>query len=240
MIRYKIYIKAILFIVLIAGLFGFANYRNSARKIADIQVEFEEGDNLFITSQMVNKLLTQSSVKLKNKPKESIILRDLEYDISKNKMIENAEVYTTVGGVLKIKVIQRKPITRIRVNNKAYYLDRQGKKMPLSDNYSARVPITTGVLSDTDLNQVYKFCNQVLNDDFMQKLVVGIHISKNEFELKTRMGNQVILFGDLNKVNSKIKKLKVFYQKAIKDNSFKKYSKINLKYNNQVVCTKAT
>jgi cell division protein FtsQ len=224
--------------VLIAGLFGFANYRNSVRKITDIQVEFEQGDNLFITSQMVNKLLTQSYAKLKNQPKESIILRDLEHGVSQNKMIENAEVYVTVDGVLKVKVIQRKPIARILVNDKAYYLDRQGEKMPLSANYSARVPIVTGVLSDLDLNEVYKFCNQVLKDDFMHKLIVGLHIKKNEFELKTRMGNQIVVFGDLKKRKFKIKKLKAFYQKAVKDNSLKKYKRINLKYNNQVVCTK--
>ena len=239
MIKYKIYIKAIFFILLIAGLFGFANYRNSARKITDIQVEFEQGDNLFLSSQMVNKLLTQSLGNLKNKTKENILLKVLEQGVEENKMVEKAEVYLTVDGVLKTKVLQRKPIARVQVNGNSYYLDRQGKKMPLSKNYSARVPIVTGVKSDADLNLVYQFINKVLDDEFMKKQIISIRInSKSEFVLKTRMGNQVIEFGKLEKIAIKIKKLKAFYQKVVKDKSLSKYSKINLEYSKQVVCTK--
>jgi len=238
MIKYKIYIKALFFILLIAGLLGFTNYRNSARKIKDIQVEFEQGDNLFITHEMVNKLLIQNSGNLKNQPKESIILRVLEEGIEANEMIEKAEVYLTVDGVLKTRALQRKPIARIQVNSGAYYLDDKGLKMPLSKNYSARVPIVTGVKSDNDLKLVYKFCNTVLNDGFMQKQIVGFKIENNTFELKTRMGNQMILFGNLYQTESKIKNLKAFYQKVIADKTLKDYSKINLKYKGQVVCTK--
>ncbi len=239
MIKYKIYIKALFFILIILGLFGFANYKNAKRKITDIQVEFEQGDNLFLSSQMVNKLLTQSLGNVKNKSKENIFLKVLESGIEKNEMIEKAEVYLTIDGVLKTKVLQRKPIARVQVNNTSYYLDRLGKKMPLSENYSARVPIVTGVKSAEDLKMIYQFIQKVLKDTFMQKQIVGIHITSDKrFVLNTRMGNQIIAFGKLENVNKKINKLKAFYQKAKNDASLKKYSKINLEYSKQVVCTK--
>ncbi|MCF6351058.1 MAG: cell division protein FtsQ [Flavobacteriaceae bacterium] len=238
MIKYKTHIKTLFFTLLITSLFVFVNHRNSVRKIKDIQIEFEQGDNLFITSEMVNKLLTQSTNNLKNKAKESINLKDLEQNILTSKMIENVEVYLTVDAVLKTRVLQRKPIARVQANNGSYYLDSKGKKMPLSINHSARVPIVTGVKSANDLKLVFKMCNTVLKEAFMHKQIIGLKISNNEFELKTRMGNQVILFGDLTKTNFKIKKLKAFYQKVIADKTLKNYKKINLKYNDQVVCTK--
>jgi cell division protein FtsQ len=72
----------------------------------------------------------------------------------------------------------------------------------------------------------------------MEKQIIGIQVKKNELELKTRLGNQVILFGNLSKSELKIKKLKAFYQKVIADKTLKNYSKINLKFKDQVVCTK--
>jgi cell division protein FtsQ len=237
MIKFKAYIKATFFILIISGLFGFVNHRNSLRKIKDIVIEFEAGDNLFITTETVNKLLIQNTNNFKNQSKESIILRSLEMEIEKNSMIAKAEVYITVDGVLKTKILQRKPIARIQVNESTYYLDSQGENMPLSNNYSARVPIVSGVKSKADLELVNKICNQVLKDAFMKKQIIGIKVNNNEFEFKTRMGNQVILFGNLAKTDSKIKKLKVFYQKVMADKTLKNYSKINLKYKDQVVCT---
>ena len=165
-------------------------------------------------------------------------MRVLEQRVEENKMIENAEVFITVDGILKTRVLQRKPIARIQENGKTYYLDRQGKKMPLSVNYSARVPIVTGVKDTLSLNEVYQFITKVMANTFMQKQIVGIRIdSEKEFLLKTRMGNQVIEFGKVKNIDAKIKKLEAFYQKVTKDNTLKRYRKINLKYNKQVVCT---
>ena len=239
MIKYKVYIKAIFVILIIAGLFGFANHRNSIRKIVDIEVSFEGGDSLFVTSNEVNNLLIQNSGNIKNKSKESILLKVIEQGIMKNKMIENAEVYMTIDGILKVSVLQKKPIARIVVNGTSYYLDRHGKKMRLSSNYSARVPIVEGVLGKDDLEQVFQFIKQVLKDNFMKKQIIGVKIKQNKFfDLKTRMGNQLIEFGKLENIENKINKIKAFYQKMDKDKSINKYSKINLEYNKQIVCTK--
>lgn len=238
MIKYKFYIKAVFFILCIVGLYGFANYRNATRKIIDVEIEFEQGDNLYITTEMVNKLLIQSLGNVKNTTKEKLLLRVVEQSVEKNVMIENAEVFVTVDGVLKTKILQRKPIARIKENTNSYYLDRQGKKMPLSANYSARVPIVTGVKEKVDLEEVYQFVTRVLKNTFMQKQIIAIHINtEKEFLLKTRMGNQIIEFGKLKNEESKIKKLEAFYQKVVQDKKLNKYSKINLKYNKQVVCT---
>lgn len=220
------------------GLFGFVNYRNLERKINDIQIEFEEEDNLFITSETVNKLLTQNLEQTENQTKENLFLKVIEKSLLENVMIENVEVYVTIEGVLKAKVLQRSPIARILVNNNAYYLDRSGKKMPLSSEYSARVPIVTGVKSDKDLKLIYKMCNTVLKDEFMKKQIIGINVVNNELRLRTRIGSQVILFGDLSRSNSKVRKLKAFYQKVIKESTLKKYSRIDLRFKNQVVCQK--
>lgn len=240
MIKYKIYIKALLFILLAASLFGFANQRNDSRKILKIEIDVSDKNNLFITKNEVEKMLIESSGNLKNQLKENITLKVIEAEIERNSMVKKAEVFLTIEGVLKINVLQRVPIARILVNNTSYYLDEDGDKMKLSKNHSARVPIVKGVTSRKELNYVYRFITEVLEgDEFMKNQIIGIHIkAQHKFDLKTRMGNQLIEFGGLENAISKVNKLKAFYQKMDNDKSLNKYKKINLVYNKQVVCTK--
>ena len=52
------------------------------------------------------------------------------------------------------------------------------------------------------------------------------------------MGNHRIMLGTLNEFEEKLANLKLFYEQAIPKVGWEKYSMINLKYKNQIVCTK--
>ena len=238
MLKYKVYIKATFFILILIGLFSFTYNRNLKRKIKDITINFENGDNLFVTKKTVNKLLTQNLKRPKKIAKEILNLKVLEKGILKNQMIENVDVYVDVDGSLKVLVKQRNPILRIQSLDGNFYLDDKGKKMPLSKNYAARVPLVTGVNNDNEMALLYQFYQNVMTDDFMQKQIVAISLNEEEFLLKSRIGNHLIEFGKLQNVENKLKKLKVFYQKVLADQTYDKYKKVNIKYNKQVVCTK--
>lgn len=242
MIKYSLHIKYLGLLLLIIFLYGFASHRNVNKKNDDIKVVFENGDNLFINYDMVNKLLIQSYDPTDNQTKENINLNKLEQIVQSNEMIENAEVFLTIEGDLGIIIRQRTPVLRVANSKGSYYYDRLGEKMPLSDNYSARVPITSSELNFDNCSDIIYLSNRIVNDDFLKKQIIGINQIENDgvyqFELKTRFGNQDIIFGEMKNVDEKIKKLKVFYQKAIADNTLEKYRTINLKFNNQVVCAK--
>jgi cell division protein FtsQ len=236
--KYLPYIKGALFVGIVAFLFGFASQRNELKKVSDISIKFTNGDNLFITYETVNKLLIQNYGELKSQPKENIILRELERTLKSNEMIEDADVYLTVKGALGATIKQRTPIARVNDEGVAYYVDSKGDKMPLSSNYSARVPLLSG-LNNNNTREVYMLANLIFNDVLLHKQIIGIEVNKKkEFTLKTRVGNQNIKIGPVDHINAKVKKLKAFYQKVIKDKTLDKYQTINLVFKNQVVCTK--
>jgi len=236
--KYIIYIKSLLFVGVAVFLFGFASHRNKEKNIEDIAVIFTNGDNLYITYEMVNKLLIQSYGVLKSQPKENIILRELENTLISNEMIEDANVYLTVEGIVGASIKQRTPIARVNDEGIAYYIDSKGSKMPLSKSHSARVPLLNG-LKSKNAKEAYLLAKLIFNDSFLRKQIIGIKVNnKNEFSLNTRFGNQNIELGKLNKINVKIEKLKAFYQKTIKNKTLDKYQTINLMYTDQVVCTK--
>ncbi|MEA3451904.1 MAG: cell division protein FtsQ, partial [Bacteroidota bacterium] len=58
------------------------------------------------------------------------------------------------------------------------------------------------------------------------------------FELIPKIGDFRIILGSIDSIDTKIRNLKAFYQHAGSKISWDKYSKINLEYTNQIVCTK--
>ncbi len=233
------YIKTFLLIAFLVFLYGFSTSRNKLKKIDNIDIIFENGDNLFITYEMVNKLLIQKYDGLQSQPKENILLNKLEEVLLSNEMVENAEVFLSVDGELGALIKQKTPIARVRQDEGAYYIDSKGNKMPLSSNYSARVPIVEGISNGEISKEIFTLASLIHKDEFLKKQIVGIEQTpKKEFILKSRVGNQTIELGDLRQIDEKIKKLKVFYHKNLNDTTPRIYKKINLMFDNQVVCTK--
>ena len=240
--RYKSVIKFTSLAIVIVFLYGFAAHRNSLKTNKDVKVVFENGENLFVSYETVNKLLIQNLDAYKNQSKENINLNNLEGFLQRNEMIENAEIFLTLSGELGAIITQRTPVLRVANETETYYYDKLGIKMPLSDNYSARVPITTDTILGQGELDIIILSNIIRNDDFLRKQIIGVDQVKtspnNQFELQTRIGDQRIIFGDLSRMEEKIAKLKVFYQKMMLDSTINDYKSINLKFHNQIVCEK--
>ncbi|GAA3578629.1 cell division protein FtsQ [Snuella lapsa] len=202
-------------------------------------VTFIGENNLFITIETVSKLLIQNQEGLKNVAKETLALNKLENALNSNPMIKTAEVYVTVNGTLNADIEQRNPIARVSTNA-SYYIDDEGFFMPLSTNYSARVPLVTGFVEKNNLKNVYKVANKIRNDAFLKKNVFEIHQSIDKtIYLKLRQCKFLVQLGDVMNLDKKINNLKAFYQKSLKEKTLDDYKKVNLQFDNQVVCTKA-
>ncbi len=227
-----------LLIVFILFLYGFSVSRNNGKVIEKIEVEFREGDNYFLTHEMVNNLLIQNGNSVVNQLKSSLNLYELEQQVLQNPFVENATVYVTPKGLLKTYIKQREPLVRLVDSNGSYYIDKFGTVMPMSSNYSARVPLVFNVSKPEDIEKVKKLMLFVQKDDFLNKEIVGLQRQGRDFLLEVRSGDYKVNIGDIVNLDIKFKKLKAFYNKALLDKTIEKYKVINIKYHNQVVCEK--
>ena len=77
-------------------------------------------------------------------------------------------------------------------------------------------------------------------DSVLNSLIHQINITPDkEIELYPAIGDHKIIFGEGNDFEEKFNKLKLFYTEGLnKTDGWNKYSVINIKYKNQVVCTK--
>lgn len=231
------FIKFIFLLGLMAFLFSFSKKRNDARKITKLDVEFVDENSPFITYNSVNKLLIQNQEKVTNVGKETLVLKKMEQRLRENPMIRDAQVYVSVAGTLGAKIEQRKPIGRVSASPD-YYLDADGMKMPLSDVYSARVPIITGI-SKNNFNEVTELLLKIEKDEFMRSCVVGLNRKiDGDIELELRKMDFKVLFGKPENIEKKFQNFKAFYKKTKQDSTLYVYNMVNLKFNSQVLATK--
>ena len=164
----------------------------------------------------------------------------IETELLKNEMIAQVEAYKTPSGIIKLEVMQKMPILRIMGVRGSYYVDNLGPTMPISRRYAAHVPIVSGyVEKELAVTDLYKFALFLQENEFWNDQIEQIYVyPDNDIELIPRVGNHRIMLGTLDEFEEKLANLKLFYEQAIPKVGWEKYSMINLKYKNQIVCTK--
>ncbi len=232
-------IQLVLMIGLVLFLFAFTTKRNERRKIVKTDVQFVGENNLLVTTEIVNKLLIDKSGVGKSIDKDKLDLNTLEKTINKHDMIEKSEVFVSIDGTLKAVVTQRTPIARFIGEDSSFYIDSKGNRMPLSGIYAARVPLVSGRLTPENQQEIAAILKVIYKDDFLKKNITAMSIQNSgDVILKTRNYDYDILFGKTINTEAKFNNYKAFYQKAVSDSSINYYKKINLKFTQQVVCTK--
>ncbi|WP_299677068.1 hypothetical protein [uncultured Dokdonia sp.] len=231
------YIKLSGLLLLTVLLYAFASHRNSTRTVAKVAIQFEDESTPFVTRNTVDKLLIQSEGNVTGMPKEKLALNEMESRVKSHPIVKNADVYVTVAGTVGVAIEQRKPIARV-YGNTSFYIDQEGEEMPLSENFSARVPIVNGI-TKKDIPTITQLILYIKNDDFLNKHIIGVNKQKdNQYVLIPRKLNYKIVLGEVTSLEHKLNNYKAFYQKATKDKTLSVYKLINLKYANQVVCKK--
>jgi cell division protein FtsQ len=226
-------------IFIVIFLFAFTSHRNGQRKIVKTEVIFVGENPLFLKSETVNKLLIEKNQELKTINKDGLDLNKLEKSVSSHKMIHSADVFVSVDGVLKAKVEQKQPLGRVFETTGSFYIDYEGNKMPLSDNFAARVPLISGDISVISKEKLAEVLKQIAKDDFLKKNIIGVQVLPNgSMVMANRNYDYQIDFGRTINIERKFKNYKAFFQKAVSDSTLEKYRRINLKFTKQVVCIK--
>jgi cell division protein FtsQ len=176
----------------------------------------------------------------------SFNLRDIENNLEQDVWIRNAELFFDNNEVLRVSVDEREPVARVfAADGKTFYIDSSLKILPLSEKFSARLPVFTGffhrtgklsLADSTLLKDIMNMSLLMQKDSFLMAMVEQVDITpQRSFEMVPKIGNQLIIFGDASDAEAKFEKLKIFYKEVITKAGWSRYSTINLQYKNQVV-----
>lgn len=262
----KKFLNISLWVLLIAGLVvsvAFVGIEQNSLKCSDllVKVDYSE-ENYFVDEDDIKAMIYNTGDSIEGQPMESIQVPVLEKLINNHPSVADAQVYKTINGEVKVKVKQRKPLIRIYNNqNESFYIDEDGHFMPLSTKYTARVLIANGnikvssaILANWNIEKIMRFDSlaaktiiddlfklaKFINEDTWRKAQFQqVYVDENgEIELIPRVGNHRILIGDISDIEEKINRLMIFYKEGLSKTGWNEYQQINLKFKDQVVCTK--
>jgi cell division protein FtsQ len=249
-------------VILIAGtifLLGFTDQEHQHKNYRNFRIEIlNPSDQAMITLDEINELINKNFGDIEGTPITWIDLVQLEKTVLDNPYVSSCEVYQTIECDLVLKARVREPLVRvINQDDQQFYLDYNGFAMPVTPVHPSLVPIANGYISDhfvsldktekplsiypqnSALHQVYPVAYYIANDNFLKSFIDQIYVNeKLEIELVPKIGSQKIIFGNAADASEKLENLKTFYLKVMSKMDWRVYKSINLKYKNQVVCTK--
>ncbi|AMP97005.1 Cell division protein FtsQ [Pedobacter cryoconitis] len=252
-IDWKFVFKCFAWIFCLGGivtLMSFVSVKKHTVNVTNIKILIPGADN-FIEREEIDAILKQSQGQLIGRKLEEINLHAIEEKIKSNPYIALSTVYADMDGVIHIEISQRQPLLRIiSSSGQDFYIDKNGLKMPVSPNFTANVVVANGKILehfsgrvDTLITKMasdlYKTALFLKKDTLWDSQIEQIFVNdKDDIELIPRVGNQRIILGNADSLQTKMTNLMTFYKEAMPKVGWDTYKTINIKYTNQIVCEK--
>ncbi len=256
----SIWILILTYLVIITG---FISEKEESLLCNTIEISILDSlNNRFLNKTNIMSLLEEENLNILGYPVNEIDIKKLEKLLMDNQKIGNSEIYFTTKGRLNIEITQHKPMVRI-INNKndSYYLGEHGTIIPVSDNFSPYVLVLSGHIHEPfnihKINNIWELetgnfnkkekiiydafhlVKFICEHEFWRSQIVQIYVNDMyEFEIIPRVGPHIIEFGNTAYCAEKFDKLETFYLEYLNKTDWNKYTRINLKFKNQVICTK--
>lgn len=220
-------------------------------KCKGIKVTLKGDDrNSFIDKKDIKALINSDG---KDNPVGKMIseinIANLEKTVERDPWVRSAELFFDNQQMLNVEVEQRDPLARVfTFSGNSFYLDGDGERIPISDRFSARVPVFTGFPTDAVrlkkedsllYSQMRDLARFVAADTFWNAQVEQIMITGDrKFEITPKFGNHVIVVGEGTDIENKFAKLLIFYREGLNKAGWNTYSRINIAYQDEVIGTR--
>ncbi|MBN2746202.1 MAG: hypothetical protein JXR34_05700 [Bacteroidales bacterium] len=253
-------------IALMIFLMGFSTFNHQNRLCTSLNIRIDYGQREFTTNMMltpddINSLIRMHFDSIEGKKLKDINIEQIHQVISANNYVKDINVSQEINGTIDVVLTQRRPIIRIfGISGNSFYIDETGTAIPVKSGYPVRVVIASGAIDDRFfegenvnlfdtsqnstngidyLRNLYKMAKYLDKDDFLRKEITQINILPDgKINLIPLVGSHIIEMHSFDTMDHKLRKLGIFYKKAINQGGWGKYSKINIEYKNQIVCTK--
>ena len=214
--------------------------------IHPLKIDFVDSEGLNFLSEEDVQFMMRGKDNDLSLPVNAWDINEMEKRVEKNPFVKDAQVYRDVKGNVHVQVTQRKPIARwYHQQEKDSYIDTNGNLLPTSSGFTARVLLVEieGLkweqnLIETDFGKNLLYLLKFIEEDkFWSKQIAHIFVSpEGQIEMLPQVTKQRITFGRPEKVEDKFERLMIFYKKILPLKGWNAYTKVNLKFKNQIIC----
>ncbi|MEZ0485657.1 cell division protein FtsQ/DivIB [Fibrella aquatica] len=233
-------------------LLAFTEQRLHQRQCEAILVSIDEiAGQRFLTRRDVTGFLTNNgSDPIVGQSFDEINLSKLEQRLRQYSLIKQAHVSRDLAGNLIVQIEQPKPVARLVPGGEGIraisgqYISSEGRFFPLSMNYSARVPLISGAwfqthrnLSDQAGQPLLALLQYIQASDLWRAQIAEVSVDQSgSVTMWPQVGNYQIDFGMPDAIETKFKKVKLFYTQIAPQKGWDRYHRVSVQYRNQLVC----
>ncbi len=229
-------LKILITVIIFGFLLSFSLKRFNNKPIENVTVKLAKTKNpvYFIDEKEVKEIVKKANP---TKRIGDIDIPELEKKLNLLPAVDSANVYLNLNGTLNLDIKQRIPVFRLSKGDQNFYVDEKGNEFPISKNYSYPCMLIRGDVKKSEYKKLAELVDKIDRDDFSKKYFIGISKEKESYNLLTSEGNYKVEIGDLDRIDMKVKGFKTFVEKYLINQNAEKYSKISVKYDNQIVTT---
>ena len=226
---------------------GFAEKKHKAKVYEQIEIKIKnQRGNFFVLEEDILELIKYDSTV--GARITAAGMTEMEQSLLAHDFITDAEVYRDLKGKLTLEISQFEPLARIvRPNDPDAYISLQGKVLPVSEQFTARVLLITGPYTDTLLDtdqhtdgrrdEIIDLVRYIHNNEFWQAQIAQLDINaEGDIVMYPQVGKQIIEFGTPANVVSKFSRLDTFYKKILPKKGWNNYQRVSVKYTDQIIC----
>lgn len=204
-----------------------------------------KGNNLILPEDIVKTVIKKFGP-LEKLSIDLVDMRGIEQFLLTSPYVKEASVFLGASGILTLSIRQRMPIMRIVDNSGTHwYIDADTVRMPVSRNFTARVPLVNGNFpSTTDVRKwpiqsLFDITMMLQENEFMGSLIDQIYMeSREKVWLVPRMGPSRILITTATDLDDQAERIQKFYKKALPSTGWDTYSFIDTRFAEQIVAKK--
>lgn len=243
-------LKVLAFVAFTFTAIGFVGKRQNDKLIQNIDIRIDNRlNNYFIDKNELMNLITDNGAEnITGFGFNELPLKEIETRVKRHRFVQNAEVFKDLRGNLVVNAYQTVAMARVvQLDGPDAYISDQGRILPVSEKFTARVMIVGGdyskklvtrdLTTDTASNKIFELLKFIEQDPFWSLQIAQIDIDKTgDITFYPQVGNQLIEFGQPEDVENKFKKLGIFYNRILPKKGWNAYKKVNLKFKDQIIC----
>lgn len=225
-----------------------ANISRSNRQVQGIEVNIRYGHASVLVAEqtVVDSIMTSIPTLC------AMLVKDVDRDAvaeaaSHVPYLKDVSASLSVSGKVVVRATQRRPIARLFYGNRELYFDSEGSIMPVGTIGDCDVLVAGGDFVEPlrvdslncQMQSLLTLARFLDGERKYRSLIDQIYIQRDgDIVMVPKLGDQIIELGGVDGLDSKFSNLVTFYEKGMPRAGWNTYTKISLKFRDQVVCTK--
>ncbi len=244
------YVRAITRIVLVVSVFVIvivAMVQVPKRQCAFVEViPHSENESVILSNQDVVEMLAKAGIETVGQKMKDVDLPAINSLLKKNPYVKEINQVHFTGTRLVIDYTLRNIILHVYADDGSqYFVDEEGVLLPYTDkmqdflliaNGSIYQHYDSGATAKKELADIVELANLLNGDDFYRNQFRQIYRNNHrQLELVATVGNQVVIFGDMDKALEKLDNLKQVYKNGLTRKGYDQYALLDVRYKNRVI-----